>query len=79
MLTAPELKSKTCHVHWTVYRSRNPLFTGRDEILLELEATIRDAVKEPSYPDQCSIVISGMGGQGKSEICPQLAYRVRHM
>ncbi|KAL8856208.1 MAG: hypothetical protein Q9178_007173 [Gyalolechia marmorata] len=69
--------SQNCH--WTVYRSRNPLFTGRDDIVRELETTIRNAVKGPSYIDQCSIVISGMGGQGKSEICLQLAHRVRQI
>ncbi|KAI4264737.1 MAG: hypothetical protein L6R42_000169 [Xanthoria sp. 1 TBL-2021] len=70
---------ETGHVHWTVYSSRNPLFTGRDDILRKLEATIRDAVKDSLYPNQCTIVISGMGGQGKSEICLQLAYRVRQI
>ncbi|KAL8973869.1 MAG: hypothetical protein Q9197_001887 [Variospora fuerteventurae] len=69
----------TSHMHWTVYRSRNPLFTGRDDTLCQLEATVRDAVNGSSYRGQCSIVISGMGGQGKSEICLQLAYRVRQM
>lgn len=73
------LDLKTDHVHWTVYRSRNPLFTGREDILRDLEATIRDAVKDSSSPNQRTIVISGMGGQGKSEICLQLADRVRQM
>ncbi|KAL8841970.1 MAG: hypothetical protein Q9176_002907 [Flavoplaca citrina] len=71
------LNLETGHVHWTVYRSRNSLFTGRDDILRNLEATVRDVVKGSPSPDQCTIVISGMGGQGKSEICLQLAYRVR--
>ena len=66
-------------VHWTVTRSANTLFTGRDDILRELETIVRDAVKNPSLQDQCWIVISGMGGQGKSEICLQLAYRVRQL
>ncbi|KAL8650448.1 MAG: hypothetical protein Q9226_005138 [Calogaya cf. arnoldii] len=79
MLTSLDLYSKTAHVHWTVYRSRNPLFTGRDDILRDLEAAIRDAVKDSSDPDQRTIAISGMGGQGKSEICLQLAYRVRQI
>ncbi|KAL8894120.1 MAG: hypothetical protein Q9192_004600 [Flavoplaca navasiana] len=79
MLTTPGLELKTGHVHWTVYRSRNPLFTGREDILRELELTIRDVVKHSSSSKQCSIVISGMGGQGKSEICLQLAYRVRRI
>ncbi|KAL8922166.1 MAG: hypothetical protein Q9208_005361 [Pyrenodesmia sp. 3 TL-2023] len=72
-----EEPSTSQNCHWTVPRSRNPLFTGRDDVLRELETTIRKAVKDASYTDQCSIVIYGMGGQGKSEICLQLAYRVR--
>ncbi|KAI4143649.1 MAG: hypothetical protein LQ341_002861 [Variospora aurantia] len=48
----------TSHVHWTVYRSRNPFFTGRDDILHELETTVRDAVNGSSYREQCRIVIS---------------------
>ncbi|KAL9027291.1 MAG: hypothetical protein Q9196_004165, partial [Gyalolechia fulgens] len=74
-----EEPSTSQNCHWTVYRSRNPLFTGRDDIVHELETTIRNAVKDPSYTDQCRIVISGMGGQGKSEICLQLAYRIREI
>lgn len=77
MLTLPGPSSQTGNVHWTVNRLTNTLFTGRDDILNELEATIEDAVKNTSSPGQCSIVISGMGGQGKSEICLQLAHRVR--
>jgi len=64
-------------VHWTVARPRNTLFTGRNDILRELETIVLDAVKNPSRQDLCWIVISGMGGQGKSEICLQLAHRVR--
>lgn len=71
--------SETGHVHWTVARPPNTLFAGRDDILRELEATVRDAVIDSSRPDQCRIVISGMGGQGKSEICLQLAHRVRQV
>lgn len=65
--------------HWAVTRLTNPIFTGRGEILLELEAVIRNASIRYSQPQQCRIVISGMGGQGKSEICLQLAHRVRHL
>ncbi|KAL8701940.1 MAG: hypothetical protein Q9201_004645 [Fulgogasparrea decipioides] len=71
--------SQTGNVHWTVSRLTNMLFTGRDDILNKLEATVRDAVKDSSRLDRCSIVISGMGGQGKSEICLQLACRVRQI
>jgi hypothetical protein len=64
-------------VHWTVTRSVNTLFTGRGDILRELETIVRDTMKNPLRQDLCWIVISGMAGQGKSEICLQLAHRVR--
>ncbi|KAK5069263.1 hypothetical protein LTR64_008443 [Lithohypha guttulata] len=65
------------NVHWMVPRTANPLFTGRQELLQELEDTARDAVYCPWDRDQCRIVISGMGEQGKSEVCLQLARRLR--
>jgi hypothetical protein len=65
------------HVHWMVTRPTNPLFTGREELLQDLDDIIRNAVKKPRDQTQCRIVISGMGGQGKSEICLQLAHRLR--
>ncbi|CRG88256.1 Nephrocystin-3 [Talaromyces islandicus] len=64
-------------VHWTVTRSANPIFTGRNAILNELESIVCDAVKGSSPQNQCWIVLCGMGGQGKSEICLQLVNRVR--
>ena len=62
-----------------VTRSINTLFTGRDDILYELEMIARNALTNPCRQDQCRIVISGMGGQGKSEICLQLVHRVRQL
>lgn len=79
MLTTTGLHSQTGNIYWIVDRLTNTLFTGRDGILCKLEATIRDAVRYTSSPNQCSIIISGIGGQGKSEICLQLAYRIRKM
>ncbi|RMZ89045.1 hypothetical protein DV736_g3719, partial [Chaetothyriales sp. CBS 134916] len=67
------------HTHWTVTRLLNPLFTGREDILQELDKTVRDAVYHCTPQSQCRIVITGMGGQGKSEICLQLADRLRQM
>ncbi|MDI1493453.1 MAG: hypothetical protein OHK93_005243 [Ramalina farinacea] len=69
--------SKPTHTHWTVTRSINTLFTGRSELLAKLEDIARGAVNDSSRHDQCRVVITGIGGQGKSEICLQLAHRVR--
>jgi hypothetical protein len=52
-----------------VTRSTNPLFTGRKDLLYELDGTVRDAVKKPPDQRQYRIIISGMGGQRKSEVC----------
>jgi hypothetical protein len=78
-LTRLDLLLPTGTVHWTMARSTNTLFTGREVMLDELEDIARDAVKRPSPRDQCRVVITGMGGQGKSEICLQLAHHVRQL
>ncbi|KIW79021.1 hypothetical protein Z517_08861 [Fonsecaea pedrosoi CBS 271.37] len=64
-------------VHWTITRSANTLFVGRNDVIEELDTIIREAIKNPEPKTQCRIVISAMGGQGKSEVCLQLAQRVR--
>src|SRR5437762_581678 len=71
--------SECGNVHWAVARSSNALFTGREDILDGLETTIRASVQPSSPIIQCRMVISGIGGQGKSEICLQLAQRVRSL
>jgi hypothetical protein len=63
-------------VHWMVARPTNSFFTGQEDVLEEMEGIVLDAVETPTQT-QCRIVISGMDGQGKSEICVQLAYRLR--
>lgn len=57
----------------------NPLFTGRQDLLRELGDTVRNVVYYPRDRPQCRIVICGPGGQGKSEICLQLAERLRQL
>jgi hypothetical protein len=78
-LTSPDALASHAHVHWMVTRHANPLFTGRKDLLQELDGIARHAVKNSSNQTQCCIVLSGMGGLGKSEICLQLAYGLRHM
>lgn len=67
------------NVHWNIVRPKHPYFTGRDDILLKLEEKLRNAAKNTGSQEQCRIVIHGMGGQGKSELCLQVADRVREM
>jgi tetratricopeptide (TPR) repeat protein len=74
---APPIPQSSCNVHWTVSRPASTLFLGRDDVLVELETIVRDRVHHSPQNDRSFIVISGMGGQGKSEICLQLATRIR--
>jgi Heterokaryon incompatibility protein (HET) len=78
-LTPPGSSAPPAHVHWMVTRHANPLFTGRKDLLQEIDSIIRNATKDFSSQTQCRVVLSGMGGQGKSEICLQLAHSLRHM
>ncbi|KAM0182352.1 hypothetical protein ACHAPF_001242 [Botrytis cinerea] len=64
------------NVHWMVPRTINPLFTGRNELLHR----IQEAIHYDSTSDlnkQKRFVITGLGGQGKSEICLQIANQMR--
>lgn len=74
MIATPNLET---NVHWCVKRSGNPLFVGRQDILDDLENAVRAGVSNRSTDHQCHIVIVGIGGQGKSELCLQLTRRVR--
>lgn len=67
------------NVHWSINRSKNPYFTGRLDLIDRISKTVCDALVDVSPNDQCRIVITGMGGQGKSELCLQVAHRVRSL
>lgn len=61
------------NVHWMVPRNINSLFTGRSELV--------DRIRNALSPDQNLLVqeqrrfvITGMGGQGKSEVCLKVVY-----
>ena len=77
ILTRLDAIRASVHTHWTVPRTANPLFTGREDLLEELGAIISSTISTPPHQEQCRIVISGLGGQGKSEICLQLARHFR--
>lgn len=67
----------TGNVHWTVTRPLNNLFTGREDILGKIEDALRHNLAETEAPFQRSFIITGMGGQGKSEICLKIANTMR--
>ncbi|KAM0721473.1 hypothetical protein Q7P37_002397 [Cladosporium fusiforme] len=64
--------------HFIVPRSINRLFTGRSDVLQRLKSSIGSG-KEPSKDTdrQKRIVITGIGGVGKSEVCLKLVEEVR--
>lgn len=60
------------NVHWMVPRAINSLFTGRSDLLSRIQRALQS---ESISAAQCQrrFVITGLGGQGKSEICLQAA------
>jgi hypothetical protein len=69
----------TCdgNVHWMVPRTINSLFTGRSDLLLRIQNAIR-CNKTSSPSKQKRFVITGLAGQGKSEICLQVASQIQN-
>jgi hypothetical protein len=64
------------NLHWMVPRTVNSLFTGR----VELVNRIRNAFsvdESHNTSEQKRFVITGIGGQGKSEVCLKVANLVR--
>ncbi len=59
-----------------VPRPVNDLFTGREELLLRIQRAIHSEQTSP-LDKQRRFVITGMGGQGKSEICLKVASQMR--
>lgn len=60
------------NVHWIVPRAGNSLFTGRSDLLSRIQRALQSELISAA---QCQrrFVITGLGGQGKSEICLQVA------
>ena len=77
LLTGLEQNQIARNVHWTVTRSVNHLFTGREGILSKIEEILQHSFEETDVCFQKRFVITGMGGQGKSEICLKIANTMR--
>ncbi|OBT39283.1 hypothetical protein VE00_10598 [Pseudogymnoascus sp. WSF 3629] len=64
------------NVHWMVPAVVNYLFTGRADLLLRMRKALHS--NHTSLPDeQKRFVLTGLGGQGKSEICLKFASLMR--
>ncbi|KAJ6197791.1 kinase subdomain-containing protein [Bipolaris maydis] len=70
---AQRFRSK--NVHWIVPRLVNSLFTGRLELVDRIQSALRN--NEPGTPKEKLLVITGIGGIGKSEVCLKVASLVR--
>lgn len=60
------------NVHWMVPRAINSLFTGRSDLLSRIQKALQSKSISVAQ-QQRRFVITGLGGQGKSEICLQIA------
>ena len=67
-------KDTSANVFWLVPRIVNNLFTGRTETLTKIMNAISSG---HCRLRQQRFIITGMGGQGKSEVCLQIANKVR--
>lgn len=64
------------NVHWLVPKTGSTLFTGRTDLLHRIQNAFYPDGSVQSSQQKC-FVITGMGGQGKSEICIQVASLMR--
>ncbi|KAL4885234.1 hypothetical protein BJY04DRAFT_214571 [Aspergillus karnatakaensis] len=67
-------QEKPKNVHWAIPRATNSLFTGRKNELKEIISSLIS--RSPSV--QTRFVITGIGGQGKSELCLVVANELRN-
>ena len=64
------------NIHFKISRSLNRLFTGRTELLERIQTLLSD--DNNTVKKQNRFVITGLGGQGKSEICLKVANLMRN-
>lgn len=65
------------HVHWLVNRSLNISFTGRSNDIQTIELALRTSTEEIDLGISRCFMVTGIGGQGKSELCLKVAYNLR--
>ncbi|KAI9677975.1 MAG: hypothetical protein M1822_008083 [Bathelium mastoideum] len=72
---APDDMPLDRNMHFHIPRLLNPLFTGRTEVVQEMQDALNTRESLPG--GQRRFVLTGLGGQGKSEICIKVANLVR--
>jgi hypothetical protein len=68
-------KNPAGNVHWVVPRTVNILFTGRSELVCRIQNALRN--DDLATTKQKRLVITGLGGMGKSEVCLKVANLMR--
>jgi putative protein kinase ArgK-like GTPase of G3E family len=63
------------NMHWIIPRPVNSLFTGRSELVERIHNALRN--NDMGTTKQKRLVITGIGGIGKSEVCLQVADLMR--
>ena len=63
------------NAHWIVPRPLNRLFTGRSELVGRIESALR--MNGEGAAERKQLVITGIGGIGKSEVCLKVADLMR--
>jgi hypothetical protein len=69
VLTWTDQDAASVNVYWLVPRTVNNNFTRRTEVLAKIKDAIQNNYCVTGAKQQQRISITGMGGQGKSEVC----------
>jgi hypothetical protein len=58
-------------VHWNVPHSSSPRFTGREDVLQQMEQALflETNLDHEALPPRRAFVLHGLGGSGKTQIC----------
>ncbi|XTI93984.1 P-loop containing nucleoside triphosphate hydrolase protein [Cenococcum geophilum] len=75
-MIASHLERAPRNMHWCIPRPVNALFIGRTDVLERIERAI---TRKENDQKQRRFVITGIGGQGKSELCLRIADRMREV